>query len=398
MSLLEHPQAQALLQDAVLTSAAVVSCRERLEEYLQRYLPWFYRQEQRDAARVILQGKFTNLQRKTSEPIARQAKLKRRPLQHFVGAGKWDDQAVLRQLWQHVGEELGDPQAVLIVDPSGFAKKGTESCGVGRQWLGQHGKVDNGQVGVFVSYAAAAGHTLVASRLYLPEDWAADPKRREQCFVPQDVVFQEKWRLGLDLLEQVSPCLPHGWVVGDDELGRATEFRAALRRRRERYVLDVPCNTLVREIDPTQPRGAFERIEAWAKRQPTERWKSLRIRAGEKGPVRVLALKRRVQTKDEDGRVGPAETALVLRTLGKDGKLSYALSNAARDEDLMELVRPKLERHRVEEDLEAGKQEIGLSHYEVRSWVGWHHHMTLSLLALWFLVLEAVRLKKKLQP
>ena len=122
MSLMEHPQAQVLLQDAVLTSQAVVGCRERLGEYLQRYLPWFYREEQRDAARVIMQGKFTNLQRKTSEPIARQAKLKRRPLQQFVGAGKWDDQAVQWQMCLQVGEELGDPQAVLIVDPRSVAK------------------------------------------------------------------------------------------------------------------------------------------------------------------------------------------------------------------------------------------------------------------------------------
>ena len=396
MSILEHPRAQVLLQDAELTSQAVVGCRERLADYLQRYLPSFFRPEQQRAAQVILEGKFSNLQRKTAEPIARQAKTKRKAVQHFLGGGKWDDDKVMQQLWEHVGEELGDSEAgVLIIDPSGFAKKGTESCGVGRQWCGQLGKVDNCQVGVFVSYAGPAGHTLVAGQLYLPEDWAEDRSRREKTHVPEEVVFQEKWRIGLELLEQVSPHIPHGWVTGDDEMGRVTEFRAKLRHEHERYVLDVPCNTLLRVIDSDQAHGPFERIDSWAARQPKSAWKTLRIRDGEKGPVEVRVLKRRVQTKDEDGRPGVSETALAIQTLGDDGRLTYALSNARRKTDLVDLVRAKLSRHRVEEDLQAGKQEIGLSHYEVRSWVGWHHHITLSILALWFLVLELKRLKKK---
>jgi SRSO17 transposase len=397
MSLLERPEAVALLAEAELTSQAVVGCRERLVGFLQRYLPWFYRAEQRELATVVIQGKLSGLERKTSEPIARQAKRQRGPVQRFVGAGKWDDQAVLGELWRHVGEELGDADAVLIVDPSGFPKKGSASCGVARQWCGRLGKVDNCQVGVFVSYAAARGHVLVDGQLYLPEDWAADAKRREKCHVPEDVLFQEKWRIGLALLARVSPHLPHGWVTGDDELGRVTEFREQLRCRRETYVLDVPCNTLVREIDPGRGRGSFERIEVWAARQPAASWKTLTMRAGEKGPQRVKALKRRVQTKDEGGRVGPSETAVVIQTLGQERRTYYALSNARREEKLVALVRPKLERHRVEEDLQAGKQEVGLHHYEVRSWTGWHHHLTLSLLALWFLVLETLRLKKKLR-
>jgi SRSO17 transposase len=342
--------------------------------------------------------KLSNLKRKTIEPIARQAKRKRKALQDFVGGGKWDDDAVQRQLWKHVGEELGDAQAVLVVDPSGFAKKGKESCGVARQWCGQLGKVENCQVGVFLTYAAARGHTLVAGRLYLPKEWAEDNRRREKCHVPEDVLFEEKWRIGLDLLERVSPYLQHGWVTGDDELGRVTEFRAQLRLRQERYVLDVPSNTLVREMDPKRGRGLFERIEVWAARQPAQRWKTLTIRDGEKEPLRVKALKRRMQSKDADGRVGPAETAVVIQTLGKEPRTYYALSNAERTAKVVTVVRPKLERHRVEEDLKTGKQEVGLGHYEVRSWVGWHHHVTLSFLALWFVMLETMRLKKKRQP
>jgi SRSO17 transposase len=397
MPLLEHPKAQELLADATLTAAAVRHCQEHLTQFLQRYLPRFYRQEQRDLATLVIQGRLSGLERKTSEPIAIQAGHTRKPVQHFVGAGLWDDEAVMSELRQHVAEELGDPEAVLVVDSSGFPKKGTASCGVERQWCGRLGKVDNCQVGVFLAYAAPGGHAPLDRRLYLPETWAADRQRREQTHVPKEVVFAEKWRIALDLVARSGPEVPHGWVAGDDEFGRATEFRAALRCRHERYVLDVPCNTLVREVG-TRPGGSrppFERAEVWAARQPAGRWKTITLRAGEQGPLKVRALKRRVQTKDEDGRVGPVETLVVIRSLGPEVRTWYTVSNARREERLSRLVGVHGERHRIEEVLQEGKGEVGLGQYEVRSWVGWHHHMTLALLALWFLTLERRRLGGK---
>src|ERR1700688_3370900 len=176
MSLLEHPTAQALLADAEVSAGDVRDCRRRLEGFLHRYLPRFYREEQRELAQVVLQGKLSNLQRKTSEPIAYLAGRQRKPVQHFVGAGAWDDEAVMAELRRHVAEELGDPQAVLVVDGSGFPKKGTASCGVARQWCGRLGKIDNCQVGVFLSYAAPGGHAPLDRRLFLPRDWATDRK------------------------------------------------------------------------------------------------------------------------------------------------------------------------------------------------------------------------------
>jgi SRSO17 transposase len=397
MSLLEQPQAQALLADAVVSPAAVRGCQEHLTAFLQRYLPLFYRREQRDLATLVIRGRLSGLERKTSEPIAHQAGRHRKPVQHFVGAGAWDDEAVLAELRQHVAEDLGDPEAVLVVDGSGFPKKGTASCGVARQWCGRLGKVDNCQVGVFLSYAAKGGHAPLDRRLFLPADWAADRRRRRQTQVPEAVVFQEKWRIGLDLLDRSGPDVPHGWVAGDDEFGRATDFRAQLRRRHERYVLDVPANTLVREVAlrPGGRRPPFERADVWAARQPPSRWKAVTIRAGEKGPLRVRALKRRVQTKDEDGHVGPAETLVVIQSLGGEPQTWYTVSNARRHARLARLVGVHSERHRVEEVLQEGKGEVGLGQYEVRSWVGWHHHMTLALLALWFLTVERRRLGEK---
>ena len=396
MSLLEHPKAQALLAEAEVSAEAVRDCKGRLTRFLQRYLPLFYREEQRELAEVVIAGKLSNLQRKTSEPIAYAADRERKPVQHFVGAGKWDDDAVMAELRRHVAEEIGEPDGVLIVDGSGFPKKGTESCGVGRQWCGRLGKVDNCQVGVFVAYASAKGHGPLDRRLYLPEDWALDAQRRAKCHVPKEVVFQEKWRIALDLLER-SLTVPHRWVTADDEFGRVSAFRDWLRLHQQQYVVDVPCNTLVRELvrQPDGRKPKFERAEVWAARQPASRWKTIRVRQGEKGPLRVQAIKVRVQTKDEDGWVGPVETLIVTRTLDQEKRTAYHLSNAPHQTKLWQLVCAGSQRHAIEEVLQKGKGDVGLGHYEVRSWVGWHHHMTLSLLALWFLESESRRVGEK---
>src|SRR5262249_47902919 len=149
------------------------------------YLPRFYREEQRELAEVVLQGKLSKLERKTAEPSAYLADRERKPVQHFVGAGAWDDEAVMAELRRHVGEELADPGGVLVLDPSGFPKKGRHSCGVDRQWCGRLGKVENCQVGVFLVYVTARGYAPLDRRLYLPVDWAADAKRRKQCHVPK---------------------------------------------------------------------------------------------------------------------------------------------------------------------------------------------------------------------
>jgi SRSO17 transposase len=403
MDLLEHPDAQPLLDDAELSPGAVGSCADALEAFLGRYLPRFRRSEHRDHARTLLRGKLSGLERKTTEPIARQAGQDRRPLQLFVGGGGWDDRAVRDELRGHVRDELGDSAAVWLLDGSGFPKKGEESCGVARQWCGRLGKVDNCQVGVFLAYAAPRGCALVDCQLYLPAEWAADGQRRQQCYVPDAVRFRESWRIALDLLDRARAEVAGRWVVGDDEFGRCTALRAGLRLRRLRYVLDVPSNTLVRDVSErlpaAQPGGqrrlpAFERVDAWVARQPAGRWRQVRLRDGEKGPLSVKVLLATVQTKEAEGRVGGTERLVVLRTCEAKPRTWYTLSNA-REAQRAELAGVHGSRHRVEELLGQGKGEVGLGHYEVRSWVGWHHHMTLSLLALWFLQLERLRLGKK---
>src|SRR5512133_3998008 len=217
MSLLEHPEAQALLNDATVSPDTVRDCTDRLNAFLQRYLPRFYRTEQRENATLVIRGLLSGLERKTCEPIASVAGVPRKPIQFFVGAGLWDDEAVMGELRLHVREQLAEPDGVVVIDPSAFPKKGTESCGVARQWCGRLGKVDNCQVGVFVAYASSKGYAPLDRRLYLPEDWAADPARRAKAHVPAAIRFQETWRIALDLLDRSQSDLPHGWITGDDE-------------------------------------------------------------------------------------------------------------------------------------------------------------------------------------
>ena len=402
-TILEHPDAQELLEAATITPDEVCDCTQRLHDFLQRYLPLFKRSEQRLNASIVLQGKLSGLERKTCEPIANGAEVNRKPIQAFVGAGAWDDQDLMTELRCHIRQQWGDFDAVLIIDPSSFPKKGTESCGVQRQWCGHLGKTENCQVGVFLFYACRQGHAPLDHQLFLPKEWASDHDRREKTHVPEEVVYQERWEIALEMIERAKD-VPHGWVTADGEFGRVEEFRATLRQRNERYLLDVPTNTLIRDLDaeveqPMRRRGSvkqspWEQVESWAARQPADRWQRFEVRAGEKGPLVVEAMTVRVQTR-EDKRVGPEERLVVTRTEGKEPEYRYRLSNADEKVPLRVLVRVGSERHRAEQVIQEGKGEVGMDHYEVRSWVGWHHHMTLTLIALWFLSLERIRVGGK---
>ena len=407
MSLLELPGAQTLLDEATLLPSGIRVCGRHLTSFLCRYLPCFYREEQREHAKVCVSGLLSGLERKTCLPIAIDREVDEKPLQYFVGLGQWDDEAVMAEMRRHVKEELASPQGILIFDPSAFPKKGQHSCGVQRQWCGRLGKIENCQVGVFLAYASEKGHGPLDRRLYLPEEWAADLERRKKCHVPPAVGFLTRLDIAFEMLLRHGQDFPHAWIVADDELGRSAAFRAALREQSERYIVDVPSNTSVRDLEAARPRRRkagqgrkretpFCRVDAWLKRQAPCRWQRLKVRDGEKGPLEVLALRVRVRTKEE-GHVGPEETLLVTRSVEETPKTSYSLTNASADVALEELVRVKHERHRVEQLFEEAKGETGLAHYEVRGWQGWHHHITLALLALWFCILEQRGLGKKLR-
>jgi SRSO17 transposase len=385
-----------LLKDCVVKPSALTPLLENLATFAARYRPLFTRREQGEHCQTYLEGLLSGLERKSVEPIATDHDQPRRPLQLFVGAGAWDDDAVMTELRVHVREELGDDRGILVLDPSSFPKKGTESVGVKRQWCGRLGKEDNCQVGVFMTYVSKKGHALVDRRLYLPKEWAASKALREKCFVAADVKYRSSWQIADDMLMAHGAQLPHEWVIGDEEFGRIGPFRESLRSRKERYLLSIACNTLVQDLeaDPLprartgRPRKGppYRRVDEWAKALPDKQWKRVHVRDGEKAPIELLAVTLKVHARKQSGD----ERLLVTKTRGKSPEYRYWITNEL-NANLVELVRVAAERHWVEQDFQRAKGQVGLHHYEVRSWVGWHHHMTLGILALFFLTLEQRR-------
>ena len=225
-------------------------------------------------------------------------------------------------------ERLGEPDGVIAFDPSSFPKRGTHSVGVKRPWCGHRGKVDNCQVGVFMGYVCDHDHALLDFRLSLPEEWARDAQRRQACHVPEAVAYRTRHEQCLEMLDLWGDQVPHGWVTGDDELGRHTRFRHELRERGERYVLGIPCHTTIRDLEALwpaysgrgrRPKAPWPSVCAWRQSLGSEGWTRLTVRDGEKGPVAIEMVKRRVQTRLERKRTGPAEWLVVTRRPRSDG-------------------------------------------------------------------------------
>lgn len=393
---------QALMAECEVSPKLLHGMLERLETFVEPFAQLLSNREQRGHLSNFVAGLCAPVERKTSETIAYFHQQDRQALQRFVGWVEWDHRPLLRELARQVGQTLGEPDGILIVDGSAFSKKGTESVGVQRQWSGRAGKIENCQVGVYLGYASRQEQALVDVQLFLPQNWAKARRRRAKCHVPAEVKFATKLKLARGLIETNRSVLPHAWVVGDDEFGRSTEFRRDLRELGEQYLLAVPCNTLVRDLSAEPPpycgRGQrplapFVRVDQWCAKLPANAWTRIEVRDGEKGPltmdvttVPVLAIKERNHPER-------AEVLVVTRRVGEDG-FDYWLSNAAPDKPRAEFARVAQARGRIEQCFQRAKSETGLADYETRSWPGWHHHQTLSLLASWFLVVERLRGEK----
>jgi SRSO17 transposase len=374
----------------------------RLTLFLAPFLQSLSGLEQRQHAVEYMTGLMSGLERKTGEGIAYLHDQDRQGIQKFVGQVPWGHRPLLGTLAAQVGAELGEPDGVLVFDPSAFPKKGDKSVGVAKQWCGRLGKVENCQVGVYMAYVSHKEHALVDFRLYLPEDWARDRARRKEAGVPKEIKFCTRHELSLEMLEQCGGELPHAWVAGDDEMGRPTGFRLKLRERGERYLLAVPSNTLIRDLNAPppeysgrgpHPKNPFIRVDYWCATLPEAAWTTIDVRDGEKGPLVIEATKCRVQARTETRGTGPDEVLFLTRELQSDNtyKLDYYLSNADADVPLAEFARVAKAAHRVEECFERAKGEAGLGDYQVRNWIAWHHHQALSLLAAWFLNKETRR-------
>lgn len=394
---------------------------EELRAYHAIYSPLFQRREQRQAAHTSLQGLLATLPRKSIEPmvLTRDGTAPKavRAMPSCITAGQWHDERLLHQHWREVEIDLGDDDGVLMVDGSDFPKQGVHSVGVKRQYCGQLGKRANCQAGVFVGYVSPQGYTLLDRRLYVPVEWLTDEaygERRQPCGLPPDLTFKTKPALAREMLAAVvkSQALRCRWVVADEAFGGNPEFLDGVSELGRWYFAEVPHNTRVWQERPAThlppwrgrgPRSQRQRLVPGAPEAhtvlevaaalPAQAWTRQKIKEGSQGPmVAEFAALRVVAVRD----AGPwPEVSLVRRRHVETGELKTYLCNAPRETALETFARMSGMRWPIETCFEDSKQLLGMGDYEVRSWTGWHHHMTLVILAHFFVVRMRVRLKKK---
>ena len=226
----------------------------RLYTFMEPFVKTFQGQAAAQHARTYVCGLLSDVKRKNIESIAYRFGQSRLPLQGFLGWDAWDDEPLRHELIVQVKTHLGQGDGVLVCDPSGFAKSGRESVGVARQWCGRLGKVDNCQVAIYLGYVSSKGHTLVDTRLYLPKEWTKEKARLDKAGVPQAVRgYRTRHQLALEMLANHGARLPHRWIAGDDEMGRPYWFRRRLAALGERYLLAVPSNTAIRDLEVEPP-------------------------------------------------------------------------------------------------------------------------------------------------
>jgi len=335
-------------------------------------------------------------------------------LQHFISNSRWDEEGVINELQRQVSELIGNPiHGSVHLDESGFPKDGENSVGVKRQHCGRLGKVDNCQVGVFLGYAFWNRRTLIDKRLYLPDDWANDPVRRRQCGVPPEITFKTKAELGLEmLLKARERGVPFAWVGMDCFYGQQPWFLDSLESEDFLYIADIPSDTRVWLEAPKVeiPKRKGKRGRHSARKQliegepeplevrkiveelPDDAWEHTFLRDTERRELWCdMACLRVHQVRD--GLPGP-ESWLILRK-EDNGEKKYQLSNASPDTKMSRLAEMSCSRYWMERALEDAKGEVGMADYEVRGWLGWHHHMTMALLAMLFLLTLQVKWKDK---
>ncbi len=394
-----------------VTPEEVAALHDELLAYHQEFAPLFQRAEQRRWALKYLEGQLLPLERKSIEPMADalvggnvQA------MQQFISLGTWDDDAILARHQQLVAEALGDPETgVLIVDGCDFPKQGTHSVGVARQWCGALGKVANCQASVVACYASARGFALVDRRLYVHEDWFTDThaSRRARCGLPADVTFQTRTALAWAMIAglRARKALPFRWVTGDEHFGNTPVLLDQIADAGLAYFMEVPHNVRVWAVRPptavpaaTGRKGhpftrvrlapgapAPVRVDALATALPPSAWQVAQIQEGSKGPLLAeVAFVRAVAVRD--GLPGPDVWLVLRRALDATRELKTYLANASAATAPETLVWLLGLRWPVEQAIKEAKEELGLDHYEVRGWRGWHHHTTMTLLAQHFLV------------
>lgn len=398
----------------------VEALSDELVAYHAEFSDLFYRKEQAHWSYKYLQGLMLPLEHKPIQPMAMALEGGDiQAMQHLIGQGQWADEPLLKHHWGLVDASLGEADGAVIFDGSEFVKKGQHSVGVARQWCGHLGKVENCQAGVFAAYASRKGYTLLDRRLYLHQEWFQSDHQElwKKCGIPENTPFRTKPELALEMLEAIvaEGNLKFQWVTCDEAYGADPKFLDGVARLDKWYMAEVPHSTQVwtrfpqtevpawsgkgrkptrARLKPGQPEPV--RVDEIANALPKKKWHPYQIKEGSKGPlVAEFAFLRVFPTRD--GLPGPAQWLVLRRTLEDEPELKTYLSNAPMNLPKRERVRLTGMRWPVEAAIKDGRDELGMDHYMTRTWLGWHHHMTLSILAHHFLVRVQARLKKGLQ-
>lgn len=375
-------------------SSAVERCVDYLEDLHKRIASRFARSEVRDRANRYLSGLLDEVNRKNGWQMAEEMGEERpRGVQHLLNDACWDADAVRDDLRGYVIEHLGEPDSgVLIVDETGFLKKGEKSAGVARQYTGTAGKKENAQVGVFLCYASGRGTAFIDRELYLPRQWTDDRQRLREAGVPEEVGFATKGELAKTMLGRAFEAgVPARWVVGDTIYGIARGLKGFLEKRGYSYVLAVP------ETKGIYHDGRQRPAKTIARELPENSWIRASAGEGSKGerlydwacvPLGSADAVEGAASEEEDETQTTARTGsragrwlLMRRQIDEPRELAYYLCYGHRQTEVAELIRIAGSRWRIEDGFKESKSELGLDEYEVRKWAGWHRHITLCLLA-----------------
>lgn len=326
-------------------------------------------------------------------------------MQHFITNSPWDHRAVIDQVTRDCDRLLGGhPDSALLIDESAIPKKGKKSVGVARQWCGRLGKTDNCQVGVYASLSCGKRVSLIDGRLYLPREWTDDETRCRKAGVPEDVGFQTKAELAIDMvLRARKNGVRFAWVGADAGYGKEPDFLCRLEDAREIFLADVHKDQIIYLEDPapgipekrstkgrapTRPvaQTPSMRVDAWAAQQSEASWQRISFRDSSKGTLEADFLVQRVWIWNKREAHGRQWTLLVRREIGSANTLKYSLTNAAAETSLERLAFMQGQRFFIEHSFQDAKSNAGLDHYQVRQWQGWHHHMALVMMAMLFML------------
>src|SRR5271157_502084 len=388
---------------------------DEMRAYIKMFEPAYLRQEQLEWSQSYLQGLLGDASRKNIERMALELGENVRSMQHFIGQSPWEEEPVIAIHQRLVGETLGEADGVMLIDESSVVKQGNDSVGVAAQYCGSVGKIANGQVGVYLGYASRKGYSLIEGQLFMPDEWfdEAHAEKRSTCGLPEGLVYQTKPEIGLELLEKAVKRggLPFSWAAADELYGDSPAFRDGIAALGKWYFTEIKCITPVWSVRPEvyipewsghgrhptrlrlrHPGERPTQVNAFAARIPKDGWTRATIKEGSKGPI-VCDFAFLRMTESRANLPGPEVWLILRRNLEDPTIIKYYFSNAPATTPVIEFVRISGMRWPIETIFEEAKSEVGFDNYEMRSWLGWHHHMLLVSLAHHFLVRLRIRLQ-----